>query len=83
MRHLPTGLQVFINGRDQNANKRDARRILVAKVVDYYRAQQDADYGRLRADQMADQGRGNKIRTYNFVCSRAVDHRTGKKTSSP
>jgi protein subunit release factor A len=30
---------------------------------------------------MADQGRGNKIRTYNFICSRAVDHRTGNKTS--
>lgn len=81
MRHIPTGLQVFINGRDQHANRRDARKILTAKVADHYRAQQDSEYGKLRADQMADQGRGNKIRTYNFICSRAVDHRNGKKTS--
>ncbi len=26
-------------------------------------------------------GRGNKIRTYNLIDSRAVDHRTGKKTA--
>lgn len=81
MRHKPTGLAVFINGRDQKKNKREALRILTAKVNDYHRAQQDAEYGKLRADQMADQGRGNKIRTYNFICSRAVDHRTGRKTS--
>ena len=81
MRHIPTGLTVFVNGRDQSSNKRDALRILTAKVIDARRAQQDAEYGKLRADQMADQGRGNKIRTYNFICSRAVDHRTGKKTS--
>jgi peptide chain release factor 1 len=81
MRHIPTGLQVFINGRDQHANRREAFRILTAKVNDHYRARHDAEYGKLRADQMADQGRGNKIRTYNFINSRAVDHRTGKKTS--
>jgi peptide chain release factor 1 len=81
MTHKPTGLQVFINGRDQHANRREALRILTAKVSDYHRAKSDAEYGKLRADQMADQGRGNKIRTYNFICSRAVDHRNGKKTS--
>jgi peptide chain release factor 1 len=81
MRHIPTGLQVFINGRDQNKNKREALRILTAKVTDHHRAKKDAEYGKLRADQMADQGRGNKIRTYNYIDSRAVDHRTGKKSS--
>jgi protein subunit release factor A len=29
---------------------------------------------------VGDGGRGDKIRTYNFVESRAVEHRTGKKT---
>ena len=80
MRHIPTGLHVFINGRDQHANRREALRILTAKVNDFHRAKQDAEYGKLRADQMADQGRGNKIRTYNFIKTRAVDHRTGRKT---
>lgn len=82
MRHIPTGLQVFINGRDQHQNKREARRLLVAKVADHYQSQQDAEYSKMRKGQLGDAGRGgDKIRTYNFIQSRAVDHRTGKKTS--
>lgn len=27
-------------------------------------------------------GRGDKIRTYNFIQSRVVDHRLGRKTSN-
>lgn len=34
-----------------------------------------------KREQVDGGGRGNKIRTYNFIDGRAVDHRTGKKTS--
>ena len=82
MRHIPTGLQVFINGRDQRQNRKEARRLLVAKVADHHQSQQDAEYGKMRKGQLGDAGRGgDKIRTYNFIKARAVDHRTGKKTS--
>lgn len=81
MRHKPTGLHVFINGRSQHANRREALRILTAKVNDYMCAQEDAEYAKLRKLRMGDGGRGDKIRTYNFIKGRAVDHRSGKKTS--
>ena len=81
MRHKPTGLQVFINGRSQTDNKREARRILVAKIMDQEWAEKNAEYSAIRHVQMSDSGRGSKIRTYNFINSRAADHRTGKKSS--
>jgi len=79
--HLPTGLQVLINGRDQHQNRREALRILAAKVHEHHRAQREKDYGRARKSQMGSGGRGDKIRTYNFIDSRVVDHRLKKKTS--
>jgi len=81
MTHRPTGLQVFINGRDQGANKKEALRILTAKVHDGLYAQQDKEYSEFRKRQIDGGGRGNKIRTYNFLESRVVDHRLELKTS--
>lgn len=80
-RHLETGLQVFINGRDQAQNKREAISILTAKVNNLYRQQQREKYDSNRKNQLGSGGRSNKIRTYNFIDSRAVDHRSGIKTS--
>ncbi len=80
MTHKPTGLQVFINGRDQHRNRREALRILTAKVYEQYHAQQSAEYGTERRNQMGNGGRGDKIRTYNFIDSRVVDHRLGRRT---
>jgi peptide chain release factor 1 len=80
MTHKPTGLQVFINGRDQQRNRREALRILTAKVCERLQSQQAAAYDAKRKSQMGSGGRGDKIRTYNFIDSRVVDHRLGKKT---
>jgi peptide chain release factor 1 len=81
MTHRPTGLQVFINGRDQGANKKEARRILTAKVHDGLYQKQDQEYSNFRKKQIDGGGRGNKVRTYNFLESRVVDHRLECKTS--
>lgn len=80
MTHKATGLQVFINGRDQHRNRREALRILTAKVYEHLQGQHDAEYGTERKSQMKGGGRGDKIRTYNFIERRVVDHRLGKKT---
>ena len=82
MRHIPTGLAVFINGRDQHSNKREALKILTAKVNELRLAEIDADYAAIRKSQLGDGGRSNKIRTYNFMESRVVDHRLDKKTGN-
>jgi peptide chain release factor 1 len=82
MKHKPTGLCVFINGRDQFSNKRDALKILTAKVNELRLAEIDADYAAIRKAQLGDGGRSNKVRTYNFMEGRVVDHRLGTKTGN-
>lgn len=82
LKHLPTGLTVFINGRDQHSNKREARKILTARVAELRKAEADADYAKNRRLQMGDGNRGEKIRTYNFMEGRVVDHRIGTKTGN-
>lgn len=82
MKHIPTGIQVFINGRDQHANKRDALSILSAKVNEHYAQQTKAEYNAHKKNQMGSKSRGSKVRTYNFIKSRVVDHQSGKKTSN-
>lgn len=83
MKHKPTGLHVFINGRDQGWNKKEALRILTAKVNELQNNEVNQAYGSLRHKQLGNTGRGDKIRTYNYIESRAVDHRTGVKTRNP
>lgn len=81
MKHLPTGLSVFINGRKQVANKAEAIRVLTARVHDHERQKTDAEYRKLRQSQFGSSGRGQKIRTYNFMDGRVVDHRTNRKSN--
>lgn len=82
MTHMPTGLQVSINGRDYHANHREAYRILEAKVNEAKRSSvleiRKAD----RKEQMGGGTRSDKIRTYNFMEGRVVDHRLGTKTGN-
>jgi peptide chain release factor 1 len=80
LRHIPTGLRVFINGRDQHKNRQEARKILTARVNEMKRADRNAEYAAYRKAQMGNGSRSDKIRTYNFLESRVVDHRLGTKT---
>lgn len=82
MKHIPTGITVFINGRDQHSNKLEARKILTARVNDQKRASVDSEYDNFRKEMMGDGGRSDKVRTYNFLESRVTDHRLGKKTGN-
>jgi peptide chain release factor 1 len=78
--HKPTGLRVFINGRDQAQNRKEALKIITARVHEMQREKQQAAYTDDRKRQMDGGGRGNKVRTYNFIESRVADHRLGVKT---
>jgi peptide chain release factor 1 len=87
MKHKPTGLSVFINGRDQSQNRRDALRILTTRVNEKKNNESSNSYNSQRKNKMLAGsnelgGRGNKIRTYNFIQSRVVDHVLGIKTSN-
>lgn len=87
MKHKPTGLAVFINGRDQGQNYEEALSILTHRVNEQERIRIEGDYDAKRKSQMLSGGdriggRGDKVRTYNFIQSRVVDHRLGRKTSN-
>jgi peptide chain release factor 1 len=80
VKHTPTKIQVFIDGRDQHTNKREALRILNAKVQEFYLKEKKSTYNSNRKKQMGRGSRSDKVRTYNFIKNRAVDHRLGIKT---
>jgi peptide chain release factor 1 len=81
MKHIPTGISVFINGRDQHRNRKDALKIITTKVNDYIQNKEQSVYSRMRRELM-DGSRGNKIRTYNLLEHRITDHRTNRKVSN-
>ncbi len=79
MTHLPTGIEVFINGRSQTANRKEALDTLTDRVKDLYQKELNAEYDAERQAQRDGGGRANKIRTYNYIKDRAVDHRFNVK----
>ncbi len=81
MRHKPTNLVVCIDGRDQHQNKKKALRILTARVEKLHQDRRQNEYNQGRKSQLDGCGRSNKIRTYNFIKHRIVDHRLGRKTT--
>jgi len=80
MIHKPTGLSVYINGRSQKANKKEARRILETRVVQRHSSLEKKKRDGDKREQVDGGGRGNKVRTYNFIANRVVDHVRGTKT---
>lgn len=79
--HKPSGITVFINGRDQYRNKQLALEILAARLHQS-RSQAALDArSRAKAAQIAYGSRSGKVRTYNFINGYVLDHRTGNRTS--
>jgi protein subunit release factor A len=81
VKHKQTGIIVSVNGRCQHKNKVNALKVLRAKVNGIEQERADKKRQDLKREQVENIGRGNKVRTYNFIDSRVVDHNTGKKTS--
>lgn len=82
MKHKPTGLSVFINGRDQGQNRKEALRILTARVNQMKRDKELNIYSNNRKQQLGNGGRGDKTRTYNFIRQEVVDHRLNTQTTN-
>lgn len=80
--HLPTGFKAVINGRDYHSNEREARRVIAARVNERKQQEADAEYLAYRQEQIQGGSRSGKLRTYNFMESRVVDHRLGTKTGN-
>lgn len=78
--HKPSGISVFINGRDQYRNKQLALEILEARVTDMKQQAIDRQRSRMKNEQLGYGSRSGKLRTYDFINCVAIDHRTGRKT---
>lgn len=79
--HKPTGLQAIVDKRDQGTSKREALEILTQRVNDHVNSKQHGEYNINRKNQLGDAGRGDKVRTYNFIRGDVTDHRTNRTTN--
>lgn len=77
--HKPTGIQAVIDMRDQSQSKREAMKIVTAKVNAAKNQEEHDKYAKLKKKQMKG-GRGDKCRTYNFIRGFVKDHRLETKT---
>jgi peptide chain release factor 1 len=80
VKHLPTGISTFINGRDFHKNRDEAIKIVTLKVNEQRLQAQNSKYGNLRKSILGNSRRGDKKRTYNFIESRVTDHKFNIKT---
>lgn len=76
--HIPTGISAVAREKDQHQNRKIAKRVLKARLYDYYKAIEDENRAKTKKEQIANSGRSSKVRTYNWQQNRVTDHRTNK-----
>jgi peptide chain release factor 1 len=79
--HLPSGITVTVDGRDQHANRRAARAELERRLAVREATTQRTQLRELRRGQIGSGERGDKVRTYREQDGRVIDHRTGRQAA--
>ncbi len=77
-KHVPTGIEVKVDGRDQHKNKRAAIKQLDKAVAELH-AKKLAEKKKARRDHAIHNE--TRIRTYDYSRGVVTDHRTGKTAS--
>jgi peptide chain release factor 1 len=76
--HRETGITVSMRDeKSQHKNRAKARRLMLSRVFDYHRAQQQQERASERRMMIGSGDRSQRIRTYNFPQNRCTDHRIG------
>jgi len=76
LEHLPTGITVSMRDeKSQHKNRAKARRIMLSRVHDHHKSQQDRKLASDRKSMVGSGDRSERIRTYNFPQNRCTDHR--------
>lgn len=81
MTHIPTGIKVMRDGRNQLANRDDAYKELGKRVNEYYRTGFMGEECEERNKQIGDGTRSDKRRTYRVRDGIVIDHITNKTAS--
>lgn len=76
--HIPTGIQVRIDGRDSHQNLREARKELQRRLDEAEASERATAKKERRDDAIKPSG---AIRTYKFKEGVVIDHRSGKRAS--
>jgi peptide chain release factor 1 len=79
MTHIPTGIKVVVDGRNQHNNKRNALKELTDRVNRLYEIGHNTSGYESKKEQLSDASRGDKRRTYKVTESVVIDHITGKR----
>ena len=77
-KHVPTGIEVRVDGRKQHTNKRAAIKQLDKEVIAHFEKQKAAEKKAQRDHAIHNEVR---IRTYDFSRGVVTDHRSGKTAS--
>ncbi len=76
LEHKATGITVSMRDeRSQHKNRDRARRIMAARLKDFYQQRDHAERSEKRRTMIGSGDRNERIRTYNFPQSRCTDHR--------
>ena len=81
--HKPTGIMVVASTfRDQPQNKRQAMKVLMAKLEQIEEEKRQAELDAATGGKV-DRGWGTQIRSYVLYDNRVKDHRTGHEAGNP
>ncbi len=82
LRHVPSGMQMRVDGgRSQDQNRQTARELLQARLQAQAQEAQTAGRNADRRQQAGSGMRGDKVRTVQVHNDSVIDHRRGTRTS--